>query len=280
MPSRAGRGSRPVGPFQVNRDSWQANYVRWFVQTRGTLHDIGRGVASPFTILGSPTSALFAPVGDMGVVARTEHGTGIDRAWTVALPGPLDGLTALTIAYWVYPIDLAGHGVSSWWGQGAGNSCFCETNSGSTTGPYWRGGTDHRNAFTEVATAGARQHLAWTADASNTHYYRNGVLRQTVAGGCGTIAAADVAFYIGGQPSGSGAATMAVDAYWEDFRVYPFRALDHQIAELADPETSWDLCWVPGRRVFFDVVAASGFVPFPHPRGLTGGAHVLTGGMQ
>lgn len=259
VPGRAARGQRPGGLPQPNRASWQANYRRWFAADRdGRLVDSRGGTLAPITIGGSPTSPLYSPH-QYGVVARAEKATGIDRCFTSPSPCPLDGLTAVTISYWVFPRATSGV-VSSWWGQGTGNSCFLETGgAGGTTGPYWRGGSDLRNAFTEVLVENVWQLLTWTANATSTNYYRNGVLAQTSANGCGTITAAGAgeSFYVGGQPSGTGAATIAVDAELADVRVYPFAATADQVWHLYDPATRWDLYWVPGRRVFFDVAAAA-----------------------
>jgi hypothetical protein len=49
---------------------------------------------------------------------------------------------------------------------------------------------------------------------------------------------------------------------------------------LYDPQTRWDAYWQPSMKVWFDIAAVGGFVPYPHPRGLDSGTHVLSGGMQ
>lgn len=268
LPKRRANPNRPSA-FTVNRDSWQASYRRWFVAGNGGLHDVSRGILAPVTISGTPASSSLYAGSSFGLVARTENNgsSTIQRCFTSPSPCPLDGLTALTISYWVRPLTFAGY-VGAFWGQGTGNSCFLETDRpAGTTGPYWRGGSDLRNAFTEVLTANEWQLATWTANATSTTYYRNGVLAQTSANGCGTITAAGAgeSFYLGGQPSGTGASTIAIDAEFADFRVYPFLASAAQVWELYDPSTRWDLYWVPGRRVFFDVGAAFDAALFPYP---------------
>jgi hypothetical protein len=190
------------------------------------------------------------------MTAQSQSNTGL-RFWVSPLPGMLDGLTSLTITYWVYITRTLGS--ESLWGQGdASASCFLETN-GSTTGPFWRGGSDLRGAFTEVLTVGEWQHIAWTANAGTTNYYRNGVLKQTSANGCGTISAATGnGMCIGGQQAGSGGGIVqAADGLWADFRVYPYLCTPNQVWELYSPRSRWDLYWQPNTRAYSFMSAAA-----------------------
>lgn len=254
LPGRAAAGTRPQGGFVPNRASWQAQYRRWFVMNNGTLTDYGRGAMFPVTLVGTPVTPLYDG-STMGVVARTERTAGIQRVWSIDRPTPLDLLSKVTLAYWVYfTTSFANNGL---WGQGSGStSTWLETSGpAGTTGPFFRGGSDLRNQFTEVLTIGEWQHLAWVSDgsANTTSYYRNGVLSQTKAGSCNSITAVEAGFqfHIGGFAFGTGGSSNCTDAYWADFRVYPWVLSGPQIWELYSPATRWQLYWTPGRTVYF-----------------------------
>ncbi len=191
-----------------------------------------------------------------GLVARSQRILGsLDRAWQLPTPGPLDGLSNFTVVYWIYPLPGFATDGGALWGQGTGNSTFLETASG-LTGPYLRDMGDFRNGFTEVATVGAWQLLAWRVS-STVAYAKNGTVRQTSGSPSGTVGASDAPFFIGGEPSGTGGQSIAVEALFADFRIYNRALTDNELWQLYDPRSRWDLYYVPGRRVFFDTGAAA-----------------------
>lgn len=208
------------------------------------------------TIVGTGQNAPLA-TSTFGMVGQTDNSNSStnQRVFEVGLPGLLDGLTAFTLAYWVYvPTVISG----SWWGQSdASASSFCETN-GSTTGPYLRNVIDLRGSFTEIGTVGEWQHLAWIYSPAGISYARNGVTAQTLGSPSGSIGnAATNGFYIGGQQAGSGAESRALTSgLFADFRCYNVALTPDALWSLYDPATRWDLYWVPSRRVFFDVGGA------------------------
>lgn len=257
-----GLGERPT----IWTPNWNgpqaAGLIYWYAHRAGDFFSLRQPKSVPFTVLSGSRVLPSTDVGpDLGATSQTQSTSGLVVLDT-GLPGALDGLTSLTIAYWVTRVVFSGS--HSWWGQGDGStSCFCETN-GSVCGPYWRGGSDLRGAFTEVAQVGVTQHLAWTANSTSTKYYRNGVLQQTSANGCGTITAATTyGLYIGGQFSGTGGGQLTTEGRWGDFRVYNRALSDAEIYALYAPHSRWDLYDTSVDYVWSDPVVAGGGTAVP-----------------
>ncbi len=256
-----GLGTRPPLWLPNSGSRQTVGLVAWYSPHNSLMVDMFRNaIALPRQLNGTRAVEVFAGAPGGGICGRSEGSASHVRVagFDTGSPGLLNGLTSVTVAYWIYVVNFDDNG--GWWGQGdtTGNNTFLEYSvGGGTTGPRWSGGSDLRNAFTTKEVVGQFQHIAWTADASDTRYYRNGILQQTVAGGCGTIASAtDYGLIFGCVPVGTGAGIYGVNALWADFRVYNRRLDDADIWALYAPPTRWELYDTSVDYVWSDPVSA------------------------
>jgi hypothetical protein len=210
---------------------------------------------SRLAITGTPSVSAIQSASIGGLAGASEFVVGsVDIGWDTGVDA-LGGLTTFTLAYWVY---WPGTSNLSHWGQGtSAASTFCETlGVGNTTGPFLRGSTDQRNAFTEIITQGEWQHIAWRMSSTGLSYVRNGVVAQTQAVSPTAITAADASFIIGAQRAGSAAATGSCNAYWADVRLYDTGLTDDALRLLY--RNPWDLYATPSRRSYAAAAAPAG----------------------
>lgn len=124
--------------------------------------------------------------------------------------------------------------------------------SDGTTDFLDRGGTV-RVIGSKVMTTYRWTHLAVTAGPAGIRVFMDGVLDNSTAtafGGGGTASSAAI-----GAGAGSGAGSDTWIGSFCDVRLWHRVLTDTEVWQLYDPATRWDLYWVPGRRVFFDVGA-------------------------
>lgn len=165
-----------------------------------------------------------------------------------------------SFATWLYPSSAS---VEMWSGvleTGGANSSMCGI---SLLGGLWRYCWNRNNNFINpgiTPTANEWALLVGTSDTTTHRFYLNGIERGSAAANhtSSTFNAVRLGAGIGGASPVQGQA--------HDLLVWTRTLSAGEVWSLYDPATRWDLYWVPGRRVFFDVGAAFDAALFPHLR--------------
>ena len=256
IPGRAAKGQRPSGPYRLNRASPQFVGLseriagEYFAPTLtgrsityvGTFDNLGTGRPGPVS----------------GVFPQYNQSGGNTGSAYVETPQLTDSMP-LTVSFWWYsPQDPT---ASRYAFEISGGSWSLRTIFQGTSGNTFQGSVvttsggaaqyDTSGAVRAFSTGNQWIHytLVWHPG-TGLFQYVNGVLdgsNTTTTTGLRSVSR--LTFY------GSGANT-ALEGSLVDIRLYTRALTAAQAWSLYDPATRWDLHWVPGRRVFFDVGAA------------------------
>ena len=198
---------QPQGPVRAN---W-GNPLTRDIQAAWSQFD-GAFLDSTGRNNGTLNSGVTRAVGANGVVARFNGTSG-----KVVLPTPpagstLSGLSALSIAVWLYPTSVTGlHNVFNQWPANNGPIVFC--NADAMT---WQvGPSSNRLLVTSVVTINTWQYFVFTASGSTLKVYKNGALVGSSSPGItnpATVQAAEFGNNIGG--TGFWVGDMGTAATW------------------------------------------------------------------
>lgn len=256
----------PTGPFVLNRDSWQAQgLLFWLPGVDGLRRDASDGNRVA-TAVDTVDPVVFPTLN-----AKRLEFDGVDAELDF---GTFPFLSAFTIIAWIRPTG----GTAGYQGIVSRGSVF-ENNSNFVLGVrnissefrafiYAKNGST-LNGIESGATgpaAGVVQHIAATWTSGSNIVYRDGV---SVASDTDTNGADGSQSLIVGAPN-----TIGTDKAFEggiaDVRIYDYAMTPGQIAQIYEPATRWDLFYQQGRIGTFFVA------PPPTVEAPLGG-HTFTG---
>lgn len=245
LPGRGARGQRPSGPLQLNRASPQAmGLARWYPLL---------GVYAP-TLHGAPElpNTPTLNTGTSGQYPRLNGAPLYEASWWSNASVNIGDFPEITVTARVLSTNVSDY--RNW----VGNSFNSNWRVRHTNAGNWnlldRGGT---NQITGSATISANVEylVGFTGGAASPiQLYHNGIADGSAGSNFGG-GVSGIVFEIGG--SGSSAGALSIEpwlGYIYDLRIYNRVLSPVEMYSLyANP---WDLYWVLGRRMFFDVGAA------------------------
>lgn len=248
IPGRAARLVRPVGPFQINKDSPQAQHLGlWAVPQFTGYLDVLRNVEGG--VVGTTNRFEAKPL--MGTVFRSgtanEYGTLTNQALVNVNPCTMTCWFNMTSAVPLAPMIQCDTSRS----QGL------SVNRGSTNNQLtyaWdnvAGEYDWDSGLTIPTSVWALAAMTISSSAANVYLFSpSGVVSASRTGSANAKTLTD--WYVGNDFDVL--ASRAFDGWIGEWRVYANRVMTpNELWELYDPATRWDLYWTPGRRVFFDI---------------------------
>lgn len=272
--SKTIKGTRPTGPFSVNRDSPHFNgLVSWVPLTQWDRGFVDFGKAGSMGPL--PTNApTMQPI-------EGSHGTAMkfvaasDQYVTLGNPVGLQITSAITISCWYRLASVPSNGSAyrlvtkdkDTGGRAYGMDVFRSDASAPDSGVrfYINGGAG-AGVFNNISREGiapAANDLKHAVGIFNPQsgglacqVYVNGAANPSLfsATADASIPTATANVLIGrAEYSGF---TNPFDGNIWDVRIYNRALFPDEVYTLYDPETRWDLYWVPPKRVYFDVSAA------------------------
>lgn len=245
-------GTRPRAPFVFNRASRQARDLDLWVP--GGYLDYARGVS--VTRQTSVSSQGATPEGlGLRSIANNEY-------------FPLSPLTVsvpFTLAWWGFRTSAAGgnpvfitSGVTTslfygaWLSLGEGAAWYAQFGDGTGSAS-----SDYRRATgTTTPEAGRLIHLvAVCRGDTDWSLYYNGTSETVTTSGTGGA----IATHAGNACIGrAGTITNAANAVTLDVRVYNRALLDHEVWQLYQPRTRWELYGVPAFPIYAEAFVAAG----------------------
>lgn len=253
---RAAKGRRPT-VFGMNHGCDQAELLRsWHPNNTVALK--ARDYAGGHTAEWYDTHPLaHASVPQVGICPTYDGSFGWYR--TPVYPAGIGGTQPFTLSVWINAFDTAGGWPAAtsrvfWFTEGDNpndgtTDKRIEVNADGTFffSAYDGGTRTTTSTATLVADISTSQLLTGTYDGTNLRIYVDGQVSGTAAACGSTFNFASPLIWWGSAFKG---------ALW-DVRVYMKCLSASEIWALYEPSTRYDLYWVPGRRVFFDVAAAA-----------------------
>jgi len=271
IPGRAAKGLRISGPFALNVGSTQAlGLVQCYPLVPGSATPL---LEQRRNQPGSPKNSLsLGARGDAAIVGVDFDGTDDRVDYNYRGFDPANSVQGFSVAAWIRPdvIDQANLQYV-WHAHQSGDAAFATqfgiasntTAVGATQVTVTTtGGTSvTANSPANVLSVGVWAHVIGTWNGGMTAstactFFVNGrsVATTSVGNGTAPVIAATGSVSLGGRIFDNSRAYNGVIAH---VCVYNRVLSAHEAWSLYDPATRWDLYWVPGRRVFFDVGAAA-----------------------
>lgn len=251
------RGLRPQGPPILNASSPQAKgLVAWVPMVGASGPQFNRVTGAALTLGGSALSVRALP--DAGAALIPAATT--DSLVSTTLPASAANLGSA--AAWVYVPDTSRNGcfihvggLGTGFGIGIGNAQFYNAGN-NLIGLYefvrWIGGG--------LTIGTGVHHVAITCGSGGASMYLDG-RRVYAPDGSANMIAPSAGWMIHAS-DGGGNCSAPIGCGVADARVVNYEWSPAEVWALYAPSTRWDLYYVPGRRIYFDVGAASGFKPF------------------
>lgn len=232
FPGRAAKGQRPSGPPRLNRVSPRARQLIKWLPLNGLPTDLTL-TAGTYAAKGHPLLGL------------SNYWDGSSGA-SFSINGLADG-SPYTMAVWLVWTGANFVSAAAIGGEGSLAPTFFIQTDNTIRFSEW-GGTDITGPALSTFTP---YRLVGTFNGTNRTLYVNGVNVGTAGTGNPTGLTTGK---IAQRPSGGGLYTTGLVT---EFGLWSRCMTSSDVWADYDPATRWDLYWVPGRRVFFDVGAAA-----------------------
>ena len=257
IPGRVTRGQRPNGPYQINRDFAQSlGVVAWVPMSgQGLGYDLWRGRPQV-----SAVTPAFASMPQHGGVAPSfgANGALVECATVTPDFGVSGTITAGSVACWVVARS-SGSGTTFGRAVTVNDGQLSLVWGGADADVIFQFGGNNETGVGVVALNKPQLLVGTALQGGNRRLYTNGVLRSSTS--IPTDFGSAGALYVGNLP----AANRGFDGWVSDVVIANRQWSDAEVWALYD-SARFDLYWVAGRRVFFDVGAAPAFDPALFPR--------------
>jgi hypothetical protein len=261
LAQRGRQWRRPQMPYGINWDSPQARgLIAWWTMDEGVVIDHLAGYRFTTTV-GAEIRQEPDPFGRAYNFGGTHYME--VAASTLALPSYPFSMSA-----WVYPNNITAAHVIAGWNAGAASRANLVFRGDVANDPVAAQSVNSAGTAASALSTSAYRANDWNhalgvwAASNDRRAYVNGAGKGTTTT---DIALSGISFFNLGTQYVSGARVNFLDGRVADVRLYARALADAEAREAWDPQTRWDLYWMPSARAYLFLAAVPSGVDDKQP---------------